>query len=104
MDDRIFLIPKREHPPTTKANEARSTRKLVARISKKLALRSTRRLVAVTLVTEFKVCSNRKEIVKKTDSTVRDAPELGLVNRGFEQDSRVQSVQRKVDGVDHQYG
>ena len=30
MDVRIFLIPKREHLPTIKANEARSTRKLVA--------------------------------------------------------------------------
>ena len=29
MDVRIFLIPKREHPPTIKAKEARSTRKLV---------------------------------------------------------------------------
>ena len=30
MDVRIFLIPKREHPATVKANEARRTRKLVA--------------------------------------------------------------------------
>ena len=30
MDLRVFLIPKREHPQTIKANEARSTRKLVA--------------------------------------------------------------------------
>ena len=37
---RIFPIPKREHPPTIKANEARSTRRLVAR--------SSRRLEAVT--------------------------------------------------------
>ena len=36
MDVRIFLIPKREHPPTIKANEARSTRRLVARSSRRL--------------------------------------------------------------------
>ena len=47
MDVRIFLIPKQEHPPTIKANGARSTRKLVAR--------GTRKLVAVTLITELKV-------------------------------------------------
>ena len=55
MDDRILLISKRDNPPTIKANKARSTRKLVAHISKKLAERSTKRLVAVTLITEFKV-------------------------------------------------
>ena len=40
MDVRIFLIPEGEHPPTIKANEARGTRRLVAR--------SSRRLEAVT--------------------------------------------------------
>ena len=63
MDVRIFLIPKRENPRTIKTNTARSTRKLVAHISrthvasisKKITVRSTRKLVAVTLTTEFKV-------------------------------------------------
>ena len=54
MEVRILLIPKKQHPPTIKANEARSTRKLVARISKKLTERSTWRLVAVTSITEYK--------------------------------------------------
>ena len=58
MDARILLIPKRENPPTIKANEARGTRKLVA----------------VMLITVFKGFphstvqkedSNRKEIVKR---------------------------------------
>ena len=62
-----MLIPKREHPPTLKANEARRTRRLVAR--------GTRKLVAVTLITEFKENltqrfrkkkdTNRKEILKR---------------------------------------
>ena len=70
-----LVIPKQEHPPTIKASEARSTRKVVAR--------GTRKLVVVMSITEFKVYltqqlkkdSNRKVNVKKTDSTVRDSPE-----------------------------
>ena len=45
VDVRIFLIPNREYPPTINANEVRSTRKLVAR--------GTKKLVAVMLITEF---------------------------------------------------
>ena len=52
---------KREHPPTIKANEARSTRRLVAR--------STRRLVAVTLITEYKIYftqqSRKKTLIER---------------------------------------
>ena len=44
---------------------------------------------------------NRKEIVKKTDSTVRESSSPWLVNLGFAQDWGLQSVQRKVEGVDH---
>ena len=67
MDVRILLIPKRENPPTINANKARSTRKLVARISRSLVAsismniteRSTRKLVAVTLITELKEYLNQ---------------------------------------------
>ena len=61
-----LLIPKREHPPTLKANDARRTRRLVAR--------GTKKLVAATLITEFKENltqrfrkkdTNRKEILKR---------------------------------------
>ena len=63
MDVRILLISKREHPSTIKAMKAKCTGKLVAHISRtrvtsisnRTAERSTRKLVAVTLVTEFKV-------------------------------------------------
>ena len=63
MDDTILLISKRENPPTIKANRASSTGKLVAHISKthitnilkKITGLSTMKLVAVTLITEFKV-------------------------------------------------
>ena len=92
MDVRILLISKRENPPTIKANKARSTGKLVAHISrthvasisKKITERSTRKLVAVTLITEFKVYltqpSRKKTRIaqgnrQKTDSTVRESPE-----------------------------
>ena len=62
MDDTIHLISKRENPPTIKANRASSTGKLVAHISKthvtnilkKITGLSTMKLVAVTLITEFK--------------------------------------------------
>ena len=60
-----------------KANEARCTRKIVAR--------GTRELVAVMLITELiqgtphsavkKEDSNRREIVKKTGSAFRESPE-----------------------------
>ena len=36
---------------------------------------------------------------QKADSTVREAPEQGLVNTGFKRESGIQSVQRKVEGV-----
>ena len=65
MDDKIFLIPKREHPPTIKANEARSTWKIVARISKKLVERSVRRPVTVTLIKEYTQQSRKKTLIEK---------------------------------------
>ena len=63
MDVRILLIPKRQNPPTIKANKARSTRKLVARISgihvasipEKVSDGSTGKIVAVPLITAFQV-------------------------------------------------
>ena len=54
MDVRILPTPSREHPPTIKANKTRSTRTHVASIPKKITERSTRKLVAVTLITEIK--------------------------------------------------
>ena len=79
-----LLIPKREHPPTLKANEARRTRRLVARISKKITQRSTRKLVAVTLIQNSRFSSlngserrhKSQRNPKKTDSTVRESPKL----------------------------
>ena len=47
MDVRIFPISKREHPPTIKANEAKSTERPEAK--------SSRRLGAVTSTSEYKV-------------------------------------------------
>ena len=44
------------------------------------------RIQGVPHSTVQKEDSNRKEIVKKTDSTVRESPEPGLVKRGFAQD------------------
>ena len=60
MDVRIIQISKRENPLTMKANSrgkpvAHFSRTRVARTSKKLAERSTRKLVGVTLIAEFKV-------------------------------------------------
>ena len=81
VDVRIRLIPKRENPPTITANKVPITGKLVA----------------VTLITERRLESQGNR--QKTDSTVREAPEQGLVNTGFEQESGIQSVQRKVEGV-----
>ena len=113
MDVRIFPIPKREHPPTIKANKARSTRRLVASISKKLTERSRRKLVAVTLITEFKVYltqqSRKKTLIARKSqkdwfNSSRRTRTVIFVNRGFEQDWGNQSVQRKVEGVYHQHG
>ena len=77
MDDTIHLISKRENPPTIKANRASSTGKLVAHISQthitkilqKITGLSTMKLVAVTLITEFKVYhtqqSKKKTIIAR---------------------------------------
>ena len=91
MDVRIFPITKREHPPTITANEARSTKKVAAHLeeTRRAKYEETRsgnvgyRIPGIPHSTVQKEDSNRKEMVKKTDSTVRDA---GLVNRGFEED------------------
>ena len=61
------------------------------------------RIPGIPQSTVQKEDSNSKETVKKTDSTVREAPEQGLVNTGFEQESGIQSVQGNVEGVDHQH-
>ena len=63
MDVRILPIPKRENPPTIKANRASSTGKLVAHFSRthvagipeKVSDGSAGKPVAVTLITEFQV-------------------------------------------------
>ena len=80
------------------------------RISKKFAERSTRRLVSVTLITEFKVHhtqqSRKKTPIARKSSKdwFENHPNRDLVNRGFQQDWGIQAVQLKVEGVDHQHG
>ena len=116
MDVRILSIPKQENPPTHKANKASSTGKLVAHFSRthvasipeKVSDGSTGKLVAVMLVRHTSLNRPERRLEsqwnrQKTDSTDRGSPEQGLVNTGFRQDWRVQSVQRKVEGVDHQH-
>ena len=97
MDVRIFLVLEREHPPTIKeTSRAKNEETRSGKIDYKIQ--------GPPHSAVQKEDSNRKEIVKTTDSTVRDAPEPWLVNRRFEQDWRIQSVQRKVEGVDRQHG
>ena len=91
MAVRILLIPRRENPPTIKANKASSSGKPVAHISRtrrKHLEESQRgkywetcrgnvdyRIPGIPHSTVKKENSNRKETVKNTDSTVRPAPE-----------------------------
>ena len=119
MNVRILLIPKRENPPTIKANKASSTgepvahflRTHVASIPEKVSEVRTRKLVAVTLITELKVYfvqkedSNRKEIVKRliqqfenhpnSDSSIQDLKKT----EGFNPFS-----EKSKELVDHQHG
>ena len=82
----------------------------VGSIPEKVSDGGTGKPVAVTLSTEFHVfltqpSKRRYESQgnrQKTDSTVRESPEPGLVKTGFQQNWRVGSVQWK--GVDHRYG
>ena len=75
MDVRIILLPKRELPPTIKANEARSPRKLFV----------------VTLITKIQCIPHsafQKEVesqgnCEKTDSTVQETPEPWLVTKSI---------------------
>ena len=64
MDVWIFLIPKREHPPTIKANEARSSRKLVARYEETRRGNVDYRVQGIPHPTVQKEDSNRREIAK----------------------------------------
>ena len=102
-----------------KANKARSRRKLVARISgtrrkhpgesQRWKYRENCRgnvdysIPSTLHSTIQKEDSNRRETAK-IDSTVRESPEPWPVHIGFEQDWGIESVQRKVEGVDHQHG
>ena len=108
---RQILIPKRENPPTITANKASNTGKLVAHflrthvasIPETVSEVSKGKLVAVTLSTEFQVYliqPSKKRLEsqgnrQKTGSTIRESPEQGFADTGFEQDWRVQSCSAK---------
>ena len=102
MDVRIFPIPKRAHPPTIKAKEARNTWKLVAR--------GTRELVAVTLITEFQVYLTQQFRKKTVIANTSLKRLIQLFENHPNRDSSMEdlnkteeSVQRKV-GVDPLHG
>ena len=78
MDVKIFLIPRREHPPTIKAKEASSTGKHVAHFSrthlastpKKVSELSTWKRVLVTF--DYRIPGIPHSTVKKEDSNHKD--------------------------------
>ena len=93
-----------EHPPTIKANKARSARKLVAR---------ARQVVAVTLITEFKVYltqqfrkktliarKSQKQLIQQFENHANRDSLIKDLNKTEE----FNPFQRKVERVEHQQG
>ena len=75
MDVRIFLIPKREHPPTIKANEARVTRKLVVVMLENLTQQSRKKTPIVNrLIQQFETHPNRDSLIEDWNKTEEFLP------------------------------
>ena len=101
MDVRILLIPKRENPPTIEANKARSTRKLVARISgthvasipENVSDGSTGKIVAVTLTTAFQVYFTQ-QFRKKTRIAGEPQKKIQLFENHPNRDSFIENLNK----------
>ena len=100
MDVRIFPIPKRKHPPTIKANEARGYEE--TRSAKFEETRSGNidfGIQGQPHSTVQKEEYGRREVVKKLIYQFDTHP-----NRDSLMEDLNHSVQRKVEGVDQQHG
>ena len=120
MDVRILLIPKRENPPTIKANRASSTGKLVAHFSRtprKHPGESERgkcretcrgyvdyRNPGVPHSTVQKEDSNRKETVKRLIQQYENHLNRVSLIQDLNKTEEFNPFSEKIEEVDHQHG